>query len=309
MAHMRDSLLLGRRRGASSGHPPLRALGALLMLAACGLMVLSRLDHSQVRAFRASAAAAAAPVIEAAHAPLAPVRGLIAELQSREALVQRAQDLEGEARELRQWKARAAELERQLSDLSRLQRLVSAPATPFVTARVIGAGGERHVRALLIAAGRNERILAGHPVLDADGLVGRVVESTEAVARVLLLTDPASRVPVHIGASRRRALLVGDGSGTARLEHLAEGEPPLAGEEVLTSGLGGLFPQGLRIGSVTAGVGTERSVHLDADTERLSFVRVLLHASPMLEISDGPGARAVGRRAQALPDRSKREAP
>jgi len=103
---------------------------------------------------------------------------------------------------------------------------------------------------------------AGSVALDGGGVVGRVVSVGENAARLLLLTDLASRVPVVIeGAGKKktdedekdeivRAILVGDNSAMPVLKFPTKVEGIKPGQLILTSNDGGIFPKGLPIGEV-----------------------------------------------------------
>lgn len=292
-----DSLILTHRGAAKAHHPRVGVMWIALVLVCLGLMLLSRLDHSYVRAARTAVADVAAPVLEAARGPLEPVRWGLHQASSYFAMVERFDNLERQNQELQHWKWRARELERQLEDLSALARAVNETDLPTVTARVIASTPGTMGNAVLLRVGRSHKVLGGHAVIDAGGLVGRVIEASDASARVLLITDLKSRIPVHVGAGRVRGLMMGDNGPLPRLAYLPENAGIKAGDPVVTSGVGGILPRGLRIGEVIT-VGTRLAVRPHARLDALDYVSVLLYAAPELELSDGPGARAVGRRAQ-----------
>ena len=126
----------------------------------------------------------------------------------------------------------------------------------------------------------------GFPVIDAQGLVGRLLETGSRVARVLLLTDLNSRIPIEIGRLGVRGIMVGDNGVTPRIEHLPADALIAVGDDVSTSGVGGIFPRGLRIGTVTDD-GTSFRVAPRARFDELDYVSVLLYESPSLEAAAG----------------------
>ena len=114
-------------------------------------------------------------------------------------------------------------------------------------------------------------------------------------ARVLLLTDLNSRIPVAVEGSRARAVLLGDNSPLPRLDYLPAGAEVVVGDRIVTSGDGGLFPAGLPIGQVVAvGDGGIRVQPL-VDLDRLEFVRAVQFESPRLS-SGGEFGRSGARR-------------
>ena len=89
--------------------------------------------------------------------------------------------------------------------------------------------------------------------MTGDGLVGRVAELGDHAARILLLTDLNSRVPVVIEETRERAILSGDNTERPALAYLPPDARVSSGQRVVTSGSGGVLPAGLPIGTVTVG--------------------------------------------------------
>ena len=153
------------------------------------------------------------------------------------------------------------------------------PAIRMATARAVSESRGPFSNARLIDAGTRKGIRVGNPVVNEHGLVGRVVGTTNGVSRVLLLTDVASRTPVLIDRSDARAILVGDGGGNPRLDFLRGQGTIQAGDRVLTSGDGGVFPRGLAVGVVARSIDGTWRVKLFSDAGAIDFVRVLLFQS------------------------------
>lgn len=153
------------------------------------------------------------------------------------------------------------------------------PAIRMATARAVSESRGPFSNARLIDAGTRKGIRVGNPVVNEHGLVGRVVGTTNGVSRVLLLTDVASRTPVLIDRSDARAILVGDGGGNPRLDFLRGQGTIQAGDRVLTSGDGGVFPRGLPVGVVARSIDGTWRVKLFSDAGAIDFVRVLLFQS------------------------------
>ena len=112
-------------------------------------------------------------------------------------------------------------------------------------------------------------------VRNADGLIGRVLESGRWAARILLLTDGASNVPVRSVRDGTAALAVGRGDGTVELRTLEVGQNPFRrGDILVTSGSGGLFPPNIPVATVTGQVGERAVATPIADPSRLDFAIV-----------------------------------
>ena len=126
------------------------------------------------------------------------------------------------------------------------------------------------LRSIIINRGSNSGILKGMPVLDKEYLIGRVVETNYLSARVLLLTDLNSRIPVTFGESEVQAILKGNGKTRPVLEYLPEGYIIQEGMDVFTSGKDGIFKPGAPIGKTTK----EGEVKLFSEPSQLSFVKI-----------------------------------
>ncbi len=104
---------------------------------------------------------------------------------------------------------------------------------------------------LLINRGQTHGIVEAGLVVDAQGVVGRVLETQASTALILLLTDPNSRIAALVERSRETGLLIGRGFAECQLTYLDLGADIQAGDRVLTAGLGGAVPKGLLLGTVT----------------------------------------------------------
>lgn len=186
--------------------------------------------------------------------------------------------LRAENARLREWRAHALNLRRRLSRYEELLQ-VAPPPDAARTARVLGEIGGPFERAVILQAGRAHGILYGHGVVDAHGLVGRIVGVGETTSRALLLTDFNSRVPVFVEPSGARGIAGGDGGDALRLEFLPEGAAVSLGDRVVTSGAGGLLPAGLLVGVVVSVEAGAPVVAPFMDAARLEWARVLLQSS------------------------------
>ncbi len=138
---------------------------------------------------------------------------------------------------------------------------VADPRGPFVRARLIGRGSEAGIR-------------DGYPVINLYGLVGRVYETGRRSARVLLLTDLNSRVPVMADRSNARAILVGDNSEFPRLDYVGRAPDIQPGDRIVSSGDDGILPRGLPVGEAVATRDGGWRVRLYSDQAPVDFVWV-----------------------------------
>ena len=157
-----------------------------------------------------------------------------------------------------------------------------------VTARVIGRDPGVGIRSIIIDKGSDDGVQVGMPVEGARGLVGQIFRVTENSAQVILITDSSSAIAARLGDSRATGLLRGGGlGGSMTIEWIDLQHQVAIGEVVLTSGLGGKFPQDMVIGRV---VNVERSeaelfqgatVQAAADFDALEIVFVVTSFSPI----------------------------
>jgi rod shape-determining protein MreC len=154
------------------------------------------------------------------------------------------------------------------------------------TARITTSSFQSPRRLATLSAGSSAGVIAGMPVRNADGLIGRVLEGGRWASRVLLVTDGASNVPVRLVRDGTPALAVGRGDGTIELRTLEVGQNPFRrGDVLVTSGAGGLFPPNIPVATVTGQEGERAIARPIADPARLDFAIVERIYQPA---ADGP---------------------
>lgn len=289
----------------------LRSTFPVLVLVSLALLVLSRLEHKVTTELRWHVTEAMTPVLSALLVPLEPLRWVNRQAKQHWQLSETVTRLREENTKLSKWQWRALELQRKLDQVSGLARVVSETGYQFVTARVMANSSGAFVRSVLVNAGRQQNVRIGYPVVSQKGVVGRIVDAGDGAARVLLLTDLNSRVPVRIGPSGTRGILLGDNGPNPRLDYLPANAKLKPGDRVATSGAGGVFPAGLEVGVIVKDRRGLR-VQTSADLDQLEYLSVLFYNSPRLEITDRPrirkDARLIGQRAfEIVPDKSQKD--
>jgi rod shape-determining protein MreC len=153
-----------------------------------------------------------------------------------------------------------------------------------VGARVIGRDSTRWFAVIVLDRGSSDGIRRNAPVVTGEGLIGRVITVTPTTSQVLLITDPRSALGVVLQRSREAAVVEGQGHGELRLKYVARSREITVGELVVTSGLSGVFPRGLPVGSVTRVVHEqgalyqEATVRPSASIDQLEEVLILVDA-------------------------------
>jgi len=187
---------------------------------------------------------------------------------------QENQKLKQENARLRQWQSAALQLDERLKRYQLLLNAVPDPALNARTARVIGRASHPFLDTMIIDAGKQQGMKPGQAVVDARGMIGRIFLSGERTSWVLLLTDLNSRIPVTIQPGNIQAIMAGDNTPNPTLDTLASTTPLKAGDQVITSGDGGLIPPGLPVGVLVTS-GSSFRVALLADAGASQDVRIV----------------------------------
>ena len=233
-----------------------RTTPPLLIMVAAAVIVLGKADQTMFDSLRARLSDDAAPVLDALSRPLSAAAGMVDRVRGVVTMYQDNLRLERENARLLQWQQVALKLSADNRSLRGLLKVVPEHAVSYVTARVIANSGGGSVRTVMINAGSGEGLARGQAAITGDGLVGRLTEVGTRAARILLMTDLNSRIPVVVEGSHTNAVLAGDNSERPRLIYVSETGKVKIGDRIVTSGEGGVFPPGLPVG-VIAGLGEE----------------------------------------------------
>jgi len=153
--------------------------------------------------------------------------------------------------QLLQRQLEVAQLREALRQAQQAQALAGQAPGPGLVASVIGRSTLPTQQTVLLDRGRAHHVAPDSVVVDASGVIGRVVDVQPTTALAVLLTDPDSRVAAVVERSREMGLLVGQGRGQCRLVYLDVAADLQPGDAVVTAGLGGPFPKGLLLGTIT----------------------------------------------------------
>jgi rod shape-determining protein MreC len=184
--------------------------------------------------------------------------------------------LKKQVAELRQYRDAYFVLKDVNERYEKLLNLRTEPAVEAVTARSVSVTRGPFNNNRLIDAGASRKITFGNPVITDQGLVGRIVGVSPNVSRVLMVTDVTSHVPIMVMRTDARAMMKGDGGCCPKLEFIRGKNVIKKGDQILTSGDGGIFPRGLPVGEADQGVDGVWRVRLYADRAPIDFVKVLM---------------------------------
>ncbi|WP_420860486.1 rod shape-determining protein MreC [Algirhabdus cladophorae] len=255
--------------------PIRRLLVGVLVVVLLGIFLIWRIDSPRVERFRANLIDRVVPSFSWASAPVTGLTNIVRDFQSYQRIYDQNQELRRELQQMKAWKEAALQLEQENARLLDLNKVRLDPQFTFVTGVVLADSGSPFRQSLLLNVGRRDGILDGWATMDGIGLVGRISGLGENTARVLLLTDTASRIPITIQPSGQKAILSGDNTAAPPVEFLDNPDAVRPGDSVITSGDGGVFPAGLLVGHIAQGPDRRLRVRLSADYQRLEFLRVL----------------------------------
>lgn len=134
--------------------------------------------------------------------------------------------------------------------LKKLQYIADNSNYRFITARVIGREQAAISRTVMINKGSADGLKNGMPVVASPGLIGRLVDVSWHVSRVLLFIDENSNVDAIVQRNRTQGIISGAGSRGMILKYVSKTQDVQVGDIVVSSGMGGVFPKGWLIGRV-----------------------------------------------------------
>ena len=237
-AHRRTGTNKKAQMGLFAGYV-VAGLGALFGVA---LLTISFLRPETFNGLRTMAADVASPAGEAGAAGRTQSLGFFEAVAGYYRAGSRNAELEREMEIARVRLAEADALRQENERLKAVLRLAEGDTEPVAVARLIGSTSSSVRRIGYISAGRNDGVRPGMPVTSPTGLVGRVLETGARSARVLLLTDTESMVPVRRSTDNTVAFAEGRSDGSLRLRLVNLGINPIKkGDVFVTSGAGGLF--------------------------------------------------------------------
>lgn len=223
--------------------------GALVGVA---LLLISISNANAFSGFRAIAQDAAAPAAQAAAKGRTSSQGLWGTIAGYFAAGSKNALLRREVDEARVRLAEAAAVKEENARLKATLGLLESEPKPVAAARLIGSTSSSTRRFAILGAGSRHGVAIGMPVRSTLGLVGRVLEVGSISARVLLITDTESVVPVRRASDGIPAFATGRADGTVQLRLISLGINPLKrGDAFVTSGSGGLYRPGTAIAVVS----------------------------------------------------------
>jgi rod shape-determining protein MreC len=181
-------------------------------------------------------------------------------------------------------RARLAELEVENLHLSDLLELKQALALKSAAANVIGADASGLARTVVVEGGADQGFAAGMAVLSTEGVVGKLIAVGPTSSRVLLINDHNSALDAFDQRSRVRGIVAGVVDDGLVMKYVDRSEDVKNGDTIVTSGLNGILPRGLLVGTAVLreGPGLFLTVNVApaADFRRLEQVLVVTQQTP-----------------------------
>ncbi len=164
---------------------------------------------------------------------------------------QEAEQLQRQRIQMAQATTQAAQLAAENAQLRRLLGASERLQTPAVLVQVLYEARDAFTHRLIVDKGTRAGVADGMPVIDDGGVVGQVVRTTPVSAEVALLTDRAQSIPVQVLRNGLRGITTGgEISGRLSLRFLAADVDVKEGDTLVTSGLDGVYPEGLPVAVV-----------------------------------------------------------
>jgi rod shape-determining protein MreC len=262
------------------------------------IIILGKADQAILEPLRKSAIDASAPALDFLSRPAAFFDAAVDRARGLAAVYRENARLAEENERLLRWQQSALNLASENAQLRELLKLTPEPSVSYVTARIIASSGGAYVRSVVVNAGHENGVARGQAAITGHGLIGRVAEVGNRAARILLITDLNSRVPVVVEGSRQRAVLAGDNSERPELRYVEARSALRIGDRLVTSGQGGVFPPGLPVGVVANIDGDMARVEPYAELSRVEYVRLVDYGLAEALPNPPPLAGRGGKRAE-----------
>jgi rod shape-determining protein MreC len=225
--------------------PWITFLAALLYIFSLNFRPATRMDYLQRGILDA-----VAPISKSFQLTVQGVKGIYEEYlalrKTREANAQLRQEITRLQTQLTEYHEAYLENQR----LRRLLDFKNAVKAEAIPAQVVVHDPSGWFQTLIVDKGALDGVGADMPVVNDEGVVGRVMDVSERYARVVLITDPASAIDGMIERNRMRGVLAGKDASSCLLKYVRGNFDVQMGDLVITSGKDGVFPKGLRLGRV-----------------------------------------------------------
>ncbi len=151
--------------------------------------------------------------------------------------------------------AKVAELTESKKTATRLEKMLKLKSTynlKSTAAKIIGTSADGYTSTVTIDKGSADGMKINMPVTSSVGVIGQIIEVSRSTSKVRLLTDENSGISAMVQDTRAQGMLHGQADGTLKLDYVTTDSDVKVGDIIITSGIGGVYPKGLPLGTVTA---------------------------------------------------------
>ncbi len=191
--------------------------------------------------------------------------------------------------ELQKYKAINNEYREAVATNVRLAKLLAMKETlpaPTLTAEIIGMDPSQWFKTVIIDRGSSDGVQAGMPATTVDGVVGQVVNASPHFAKILLANDPNSAIDALIQRTRVQGIVKGNGAAYY-MDYVLKNSDVQKGDTIVTSGIGGVFPKGIPLGTVSHVEKTRRGmfqkieIEPSTDFSELEYIIIVMKKDPL----------------------------
>lgn len=248
---------------------------ALLFVSALALMMLSKADNVVLNKTASAVASVFHPVLKVLQLPAELAYGGYSAVRDVILVYKQNKELKNENLKLLLLQNQVRTLQAENSLLGEMLNYIPPPNAAYLTAKVVAEEGDGFAHSLIAYIGDTDKIKRGQVVLGDKSVVGRVDTVNGRYARIILITDINSKIPVIVERSRSRGILSGDNTNFPKLLFAPLNADIKIGDALVTSGVAGVFPSGLLLGTV-ARVGKDGiEIRTATDIEKLEYVRIV----------------------------------
>jgi rod shape-determining protein MreC len=198
--------------------------------------------------------------------------------------------LKAELAALKSDQSRLIELETENHHLSDLLDLKDVLGGNSIAANVIGSDANSFARTLIIGQGSSSGVRPGMAVLSFQGVVGKVIAVSPHAARVLILDDHNSALDAFDQRTRTRGIVAGVVDDGITMKYVERSEDVRPGDTIVTSGLDGIFPRGLLVGTIKSVTGEGPGMFLNVSITPAVDFRSLEQVLVVTEMPEQPAA-------------------
>lgn len=193
---------------------------------------------------------------------------------------------------LQEYKANNNEYREAVATNVRLRKLLEFKETlppPTLTAQIVGWDPSLWSRTVIVNRGSSEGVEKGMPVVTVEGIVGQVMGTSPNYAKILLANDSNSAIEVLVQRTRVRGILKGKGDNKYQLFYVLKNNDVVEGDQVVSSELGGVFPNGMLVGTVSKvfenrrGMFQQIEVEPSVDFTRLEDLIIIMKKSSLAD--------------------------